>query len=429
MTPQKPRDLVVKLISKPEAPLGTLFYVWEQSRSHAEVPMPVMLEGIMGCTFEIVHASSSMGNALAALGATMVEKPNVPNDPSRGVSSYYEVQPTRRRILELVERIFDEDIPCTEQISFTFAFENMSISLREQMVRHRIGVSLGENFAVDIIPDQTKSSWWSQTMRMLPMNNFYTEGRYMIPDSIKENGTETGMYTFIPGEQNEPTINSAYPPMTVEQVYLGLLENMEMGYQALVAAGVPMEDARQIIPLAASHGITWTMSLKAMMHIVGKRACWVAQANLWAQLIAGMVDHLCEQVHPIFRKIILPPCFSKGSYKACPYFQINTERVQGRDHMPPCPLYVFNQTQDAYEAYLKSEVETGKEATWSPPYRTEVGVDFDGEMGARYIENWTTSQEIERRMLDDNVARFEKLWKLDVHTGAALDHPLNVVPA
>jgi len=122
---------------------------------------------------------------------------------------------------------------------------------------------------------------------------------------------------------------------------------------------------------------------------------------------------MCEKVHPIFRKIIAPPCFKKGKYNACPYFQINRERVQGRDHMPPCPLYVYHQTEDSLEAHRESEAETGALSTWQPP------ADIDGLQ--RDITSWSSTSPVEYRMLEENIARFERLWKLNVLTGEPLE--------
>lgn len=387
----KNRPLEVILLDGPQNPMGLLFYVWEQSRTNNDIPHPRMIEKILKSDWHEVLASEDMGKALLLLGAEM--DPNLPG-------TRVLVQPTRERVQKVLDQIFDEDIPCTENLNFSFAFKNMSISLREQMVRHRIGVTVGERTGIDIVPDLSKSTWWSQTMRMLPMDKFYDDGRFLIPDSLK------GKVCIDESQGPE------FSHMAADELYDDLMRQIEFVYGKLIAAGVPMEDARQIIPIGATHGITWTLNLKAMAHILGKRACWVAQANLWEILIAGMVDELCTHVHPRFRKLILPPCFKKGRYNTCPYFQINTERVQGRDHMPPCPLYVYHETALAVQASKMSIHDTGTEATWKPTQA--AGFDLGD------ITNWNSSQPIERQMLQDNIERFERLWKLNVMTGEPL---------
>jgi thymidylate synthase ThyX len=388
------RPLAVSLISYSTHPLGTLFYVWEQSRSNNRVPLPKMLEFIMTDSTEAYPGKSKVAQALRDLGET-----------ETNADGYMIATKVRKRILDMVNQILDEDIPCTENLDFVFAIENMSISLREQMVRHRIGVTIGERLGIDIVPDQAKSSWWSQTMRMLPMDNFFSEGRFILPEGLegkvcKDAKAET--YDTGIGEHEGMVDCDAL------ELYIELMRQIEFVYQKLIQAGVAMEDARQIIPIGATHSITWKVNLKSLMHILGKRACWVAQANLWEELISGMINQMCEVVHPIFRKIIQPPCFKKGRYNSCPYFQINKERVQGRDRMPPCPLYVYHETQIAVCASKGSVMDTSMEATWTPPH---------DDRDPRYVTNWDSTKDDERRQLDENLERFKRLWKLDVFTG------------
>lgn len=405
----KPRALSVKLISAPQNPLGTLFYVWEQSRTNDPVPDPSQIEAILKYDgAQWVEFGDPLYQECVMLKGPTNSKPVTTQRHYDDVFLVAQIEPgqavdiwqTRSRLRSVIDQIFDEDIPCTENLTFVFALENMPISLREQMVRHRIGVTIGDRTGADIVPDLQKSTWWSQTTRMLPMGQFYQDGRYVVPDSLAGKalvGPEGGV--------------------EAETVYLKLLEQIEWTYNKLVEAGVPMEDARQIIPVAVTHGITWGVNLKALMHIVGKRACWVAQVNLWADLIAGMVDELAV-IDPIFRRIILPPCFKKGSYNACPYFQINRERVQGRDNMPPCPLYVYNETKLALQASRLSVEDTGIEATWTPPvahFNPAVGQRFSEAQ--RNITDWDSSKPAEKVMLEDNIGRFERLWKLNVFTG------------
>src|SRR4029077_14632983 len=57
--------------------------------------------------------------------------------------------------------VLRQHIPIAEQVHFTFMLDGISVSLREQMVRHRIGTAVGANYGVDIVPDLATSSWWS----------------------------------------------------------------------------------------------------------------------------------------------------------------------------------------------------------------------------------------------------------------------------
>jgi len=415
-------NLKVKLLSVPTFALGTLYYVWEQSRTNNELPTPEEIEKILHLAADCVVKASEYGRIAEMLGAQEFKGgewagvTTTVRQSGKIVYPYLDIASLRKTLWDTIEKILDEDIPCTENLNFVFALENVPIALREQLVRHRIGVHVGERVGVDIVPELGSSSWWSQTMRMLPMGSFMKDGRYIVPETLSSKTLylDDGKV----GDLVMDDFDEGLTEVTAEQAYLALLEQIEFTYNKMIEAGVPMEDARQIIPLAATHSITWCLNLKAMMHIIGKRACWVAQVGLWESLIAQMVDLVAEAVHPMLRKMTLPPCFKRGKYEKCPYFQINTERVQGRDHMPPCPLYVMYQTQDAVQAYLQWE-SNGNKSTWSP---VEMGTT-DGRPGTIDLHastelcNWGCSELVEEQMLYDNAKKFERLWKFDFFKG------------
>jgi hypothetical protein len=100
-----------------------------------------------------------------------------------------------------------------------------------------------------------------------------------------------------------------------------------------------MEDAREVIPLGAQHRISWKMNLQTLLHVVGKRGCWILQAGLWAPIIQGMIHELATKVHPGFRRIVQPPCIDNDLFGACEFVLENVRRMDGDDQHPPCPLY------------------------------------------------------------------------------------------
>lgn len=408
---QNPRPLTVKLIGAPRHPLATLWYVWEQSRTNSELPSPEEVQVVLDSKHDRYPLTTEEGRIAGLLGG--LQASGLPEGE-------IDVASVRTRLWDTIVKLIDEDIPCTENLTFNFALENVPISLREQLVRHRIGVTIGERMGCDIVPEIAKSSWWSQTMRMLPMDHFFTEGRYVLPESLKDRPLHAASMTEHLG-----CMDDAHEFPDCESLYTALLHQIEAVYNRFIEVGVPMEDARQIIPIGATHGLTWSINLKAMSHVLGKRACWVAQVNLWADLISGMVNALCAEVHPIFRKLIAPPCMKAGKYNKCPYFAINEERVQGRDHMPPCPMWVHNETPSAIDAFLNADQKT----TWSPPIQDQSdpsGETPDGpHVLARWCENqdiakWSSTEPVEQQMLTDGIAKFEKLWQLNVRTGESL---------
>ena len=166
----------------------------------------------------------------------------------------------KNEVYSLFQKILNQNIPVAENISFTFLIKNDPIAHREQMVRHRIGTSYGDNYGVDIIPDLAKSTWWSQSMRILDCSNFVNNDNYFVPDSIKN---------------DSDALN----------IYMETLLSIQKGYSDLVKLGIPLEDARGLMPLHTTMDISWTVNLSSLLHIIGKRSCWILQYGYWGSII------------------------------------------------------------------------------------------------------------------------------------------------
>ncbi len=225
---------------------------------------------------------------------------------------------------DLFSQIISDKIPVAELVDFVFVLDGVSISLREQMVRHRVGVKIGPGMGVDVIPDLADSTFWAQSMRVIDMSAFAEEQAYDVPDSVQMMGA---------GEAH--------------RIYTLAMEQSALFYKKLVDVGVPAEDARQVIPLGAQHRITWKLNLAALQHIIGKRSCWILQSGFWAPVISGMIDELVKQVSPIFRSLGQPPCVSKCDFCGCLFRTDNKQRVLGKDPLPPCPLWAAKK-EDEY---------------------------------------------------------------------------------
>ncbi len=212
----------------------------------------------------------------------------------------------------LFKKIIDAKIPISEMVDFVFLLDNTSVALREQIVRHRIGVKHGDRIGCDIIPEVQSSSWWSQSMRSLSMQSFFDHSKFEVPKNL-----------------------------TVEQdeIYAAAMLDAQQYYKQLVEMGVELEDARNVIPLAAQHRLVWKLNLASLLHIIGKRTCWILQFGLWEPVIKGMIKELTEKVDPIFADLGTPPCIRNEKFNDCLFHLDNETRLTGEDPNPICPLW------------------------------------------------------------------------------------------
>ena len=129
-----------------------------------------------------------------------------------------------------------------EHASYTFAIDGVSRALTHQLVRHRL------------------ASFNQQSQRYVK----FTDGLQTIkPDSIAEN----------------EECNALFDEMIAKTVE---------AYQAFVAAGIPAEDARYILPNAAETKIVVTMNIRELMHFFSLRCCnraqWEIRDLAWKML-------------------------------------------------------------------------------------------------------------------------------------------------
>ena len=129
-----------------------------------------------------------------------------------------------------------------EHASYTFAIDGVSRALTHQLVRHRL------------------ASFNQQSQRYVKFTN--------------------GLDTIKPGTiaENEEC-NKLFDEMIAKTVE---------AYQAFVAAGIPAEDARYILPNAAETKIVVTMNIRELMHFFTLRCCnraqWEIRDLAWKML-------------------------------------------------------------------------------------------------------------------------------------------------
>lgn len=419
---EEPRPLKVTLLEGPKHPLESLFVIWEQSRSNKALPHPEELYGLnqAGKRESLRHdvepwSVSPYGVGVAVSGLLL--RLGHEATPA-GYTAW------RRRFLDTVRMIMAEAIPVTENLFFVFHIENIPISLREQMVRHRIGHHFGENFGVDIIPELAQSTFWSQTSRVIPFNTFFDEGRYLLPEAMKgKNVQDTRHWITMDSpdldQEDDRDYEGLIEDFDAQAYFQDTMKLLQHRYKRLMAAGVHIEDCRQIIPVGATHGITWGMNIKAALHVIGKRASWIAQIGLWEPLIEGIATELAKE-HPILGEIARPACIKGGKYIGCPVNGTNVERVQGIDGMPPCPLWIRYESKNAVGAFRDYERQ-GKTAAWRPPLMTRSPLEVDAGVpavtdaeAALDVLSWDCDDKVQVGMLKRTSTKFGRIWDLDV---------------
>ncbi|RWQ72530.1 FAD-dependent thymidylate synthase [Bacillus cereus] len=141
-----------------------------------------------------------------------------------------------------------------EHITFTFAIEGVSRALLAQLTRHRVGFS----FSV-------------QSQRYVRMGSTDKIGGfdYAVPDSIKNHKDEDVPY--------------AYEKM------MGAIQDW---YDSLRRYGVPAEDARMVLPQAATTNLVMTVNLRSLLDFYAKRR----KGNGAQAEIADLAEHLRKEV-------------------------------------------------------------------------------------------------------------------------------------
>jgi thymidylate synthase (FAD) len=147
-----------------------------------------------------------------------------------------------------------------EHAGFTFGIEGISRAASHQLVRHRI------------------ASYSQQSQRYVKAKEKF---EYVLPDSIGENAVLKKKFTR--------QMSSA-----------GRL------YEEFVAAGVPAEDARFLLPNAAATKIVVTMNARALRHFFTLRCCLRAQWEIRA--VAEEMLGLVRRTAPLLFEDAGPGC-------------------------------------------------------------------------------------------------------------------------
>ncbi|MEW5937364.1 MAG: FAD-dependent thymidylate synthase [Candidatus Thermoplasmatota archaeon] len=166
-----------------------------------------------------------------------------------------------RRILGLV--IGSGHTSVLEHASFTFAIMGVSRALTHQLVRHRI------------------ASYSQQSQRHVKIRDF----EYVTPPTVTRSPEARGLYKDA-------------------------MTRISDGYSALVELGVPIEDARYVLPNATATNIVVTMNARSLLNFFELRLCLRAQWEI--RRLASLMLKEVKAAAPLLFEGAGPACVTKG---------------------------------------------------------------------------------------------------------------------
>lgn len=175
-----------------------------------------------------------------------------------------------------------------EQVWFEFAISGVSRAFSHQFVRHRVGISFEQ-----------------QSQRYVT----YKGGRfpYTVPETVEKAG--------LSGEMER------------------LFEEAGALYERMVAAGVPAEDARFLLPNATNTNFKVTVNLQSLLHICDLRLCTRAQWEF--RKVAALMRAEVMKVEPVLGRMLQPKCGERRlgycdeeyeAWEACPIGRVRPHK-------------------------------------------------------------------------------------------------------
>ena len=165
------------------------------------------------------------------------------------------------KMLKLISRVISSGHYSTiEHIQVSFAINNISRACSHQLVRHR------------------HMSFSQKSQRYVKEKGQFD---YLTPETIEKNEELNKKFDEFMSK--------------VSEFYLELTE-----------AGIPAEDARAVLPNAASTSMVASLNLREMIHLANLRLCTRAQKEIRI-LVKRMCDELIKE-EPWLKDYLVPKC-------------------------------------------------------------------------------------------------------------------------
>lgn len=172
----------------------------------------------------------------------------------------WDVSSDELKMLGLIKKVLASGHHSTiEHCTFVFAISGVSRACTHQLVRHR------------------------------HMSFSQKSQRYV---------TEKGQFEYI----IPPTIKKS----AMEDEFIDYMSKTSEFYEKLIKAGIPAEDARFVLPNAASSSLVASLNLRELIHLANLRLCTNAQLE-----IRVLVKKICEAViekEPWLKEYLVPKC-------------------------------------------------------------------------------------------------------------------------
>lgn len=286
----------VKIISKTEYPIGSLFCVWSGTR-YPDIMDPE--------TVQRIYDTENLEPKDKKVAKTICEW--YPEYAGTSQNNY------RKVILSIARKVIESNVPAGESVQFNIQIDDANVAWREQLVRGRIS-----------------QQFWTMSTRIMDMTTMDVN----MNDSVRLLGGSEAV-----------------------KIYTDTVETIREAYRQLVDLGVPMEDIR-LQPQGHTHRVYWMVPLRTLITILNKRSDWIAQTSLWSPIVAGVIKELrriglYEVVAPFIGKPMVKVTYHPDYevYYVSEYLMNadNEDRYSGRDKIPCDPLWL------AYKNYKMPE--------------------------------------------------------------------------
>lgn len=197
-------------------------------------------------------------------------------DPERTIAAAARLSTSSVGAADLVKKLTSKDIDrlfarmlesghlsTFEHASFTFAIEGISRVTSHQLVRHRM------------------ASYTQQSQRYVSVK----EVKYITPETIGKKGA-------------------------LESKYHDMINRCHRLYKEMIDGGVPVEDARYILPSAFETKIVMTMNARELLHACSLRMCDRAQWEIVELFEKIKVE--VGKVAPRLAAELKPKCYRLG---------------------------------------------------------------------------------------------------------------------